>query len=216
MCWGRARGPGLYSRRGSEMPARSRGAGGVAERLKAPVLKTGMGASPRGFESLPLRHSAWHASTARCVDKGWARPEDETLRGEVAESAEGNRLLSGYRVLSLVPGSNPGLSATFRGRLDAPIAQLDRASDYESEGRRFESCWAHHDGRPPRGHTRPGPPIIDRDAAPSRPTRLGCVPRLHGGHDLRAIRGADALRVAHRRPDDAGRAMGRLRSGAGE
>jgi hypothetical protein len=31
--------------------------GGVAERLKAPVLKTGMGASPRGFESLPLRHS---------------------------------------------------------------------------------------------------------------------------------------------------------------
>ena len=32
--------------------------GGVAERLKAPVLKTGMGASPRGFESLPLRHSS--------------------------------------------------------------------------------------------------------------------------------------------------------------
>tara|TARA_R110001583_G_scaffold32107_2_gene109800 strand:- start:40599 stop:40811 length:213 start_codon:yes stop_codon:yes gene_type:complete len=27
---------------------------------------------------------------------------------------------------------------------DAPIAQLDRASDYESEGRRFESFWAHH------------------------------------------------------------------------
>ena len=26
----------------------------------------------------------------------------------------------------------------------APIAQLDRASDYESEGRTFESFWAHH------------------------------------------------------------------------
>jgi hypothetical protein len=26
----------------------------------------------------------------------------------------------------------------------APIAQLDRASDFESEGRRFESCWVHH------------------------------------------------------------------------
>ena len=26
----------------------------------------------------------------------------------------------------------------------APIAQLDRASDYESEGRKFKSCWAHH------------------------------------------------------------------------
>ena len=62
----------------------------------------------------------------------------------MAESAEGNRLLSGYRVLSLVPGSNPGLSATPPERLGAPIAQLDRASDYESEGRRFESCWAHH------------------------------------------------------------------------
>ena len=35
---------------------RNRETGGVAERLKAPVLKTGMGASPRGFESLPLRH----------------------------------------------------------------------------------------------------------------------------------------------------------------
>ena len=62
----------------------------------------------------------------------------------MAESAEGNRLLSGYRVLSLVPGSNPGLSAISPERLGAPIAQLDRASDYESEGRRFESCWAHH------------------------------------------------------------------------
>ena len=31
--------------------------GGVAERLKAPVLKTGMGWKPhRGFESHPLRH----------------------------------------------------------------------------------------------------------------------------------------------------------------
>ena len=41
------------------------------------------------------------------------------LRGEVAESAEGNRLLSGYRVLSLVPGSNPGLSATLLGLPEA-------------------------------------------------------------------------------------------------
>jgi hypothetical protein len=26
----------------------------------------------------------------------------------------------------------------------APVAQLDRVSDYESEGRKFESCRAHH------------------------------------------------------------------------
>src|SRR5262245_6558717 len=36
--------------------------------------------------------------------------------GEVAESAEGSRLLSGYRVKSSVPGSNPGLSAKFPRR----------------------------------------------------------------------------------------------------
>jgi hypothetical protein len=32
--------------------------------------------------------------------------------GEVAESAEGSRLLSGYRAKSSVQGSNPCLSAT--------------------------------------------------------------------------------------------------------
>ena len=26
----------------------------------------------------------------------------------------------------------------------APIAQLDRVTDYESVGRKFESCWARH------------------------------------------------------------------------
>jgi hypothetical protein len=30
------------------------------------------------------------------------------------------------------------------GILDALVAQPDRASDYESEGRRFESCRARH------------------------------------------------------------------------
>ena len=58
--------------------------------------------------------------------------------GEVAESAEGSRLLSGYRAKSSVQGSNPCLSAI------APLAQVDRASDYESEGREFESLRAHH------------------------------------------------------------------------
>ena len=57
--------------------------------------------------------------------------------GEVAESAEGSRLLSGYRAKSSVQGSNPCLSAK------APLAQMDRASDYESEGRGFDSLRAH-------------------------------------------------------------------------
>jgi tRNA(adenine34) deaminase len=56
----------------------------------------------------------------------------------VAESAEGSRLLSGYRAKSSVQGSNPCLSAI------APLAQVDRASDYESGGQRFESSRAHH------------------------------------------------------------------------
>ena len=36
-------------------------------------------------------------------------------------------------IISLVPNEQ------------APIAQLDRAFDYESKGHRFESCWVHHE-----------------------------------------------------------------------
>ena len=32
------------------------------------------------------------------------------------------------------------------GIINAPIAQLDRVSDYESEGCRFDSCWVHISG----------------------------------------------------------------------
>ena len=42
------------------------------------------------------------------------RKRVDTDFGEVAELAEGSRLLSGYRVKSPVPGSNPGLSAGVR------------------------------------------------------------------------------------------------------
>ena len=42
---------------------------------------------------------------------------------------------------SLIPSSNLGVASTI---IDAPIAQLDRVSDYESEGWGFESLWAHH------------------------------------------------------------------------
>lgn len=34
----------------------------------------------------------------------------------------------------------------------APIAQLDRVSDYESEGCRFDSYWAHQKLRPMRSN----------------------------------------------------------------
>src|SRR3989304_1582251 len=50
------------------------------------------------------------------VDKPRRALEDGCLSGEVAESAEGSRLLSGYRALSPVPGWNTGLSAIFLTR----------------------------------------------------------------------------------------------------
>ena len=40
---------------------------------------------------------------------------------------------------SFIPSSNLGVASR-----QAPIAQLDRVSDYESEGWGFESLWAHH------------------------------------------------------------------------
>ena len=40
---------------------------------------------------------------------------------------------SGFAIIIFVPSEH------------APIAQLDRAFDYESKGHRFESCWVHHE-----------------------------------------------------------------------
>jgi hypothetical protein len=53
---------------------------------------------------------------------------------------EGAPLLREYG-RNLIEGSNPSLSAK---RNDAPVAQLDRVSGYEPEGRRFESFRARH------------------------------------------------------------------------
>ena len=52
-------------------------------------------------------------------------------------------------VPSLVPAANLGLrnfGSVCKVLIlrDAPVAQLDRAFDYESKGRTFESCRAHH------------------------------------------------------------------------
>ena len=41
-----------------------------------------------------------------------------------------------------LPDERNVLDSEFRIRLQAPLAQLDRASGYEPGGRRFESCWA--------------------------------------------------------------------------
>ncbi len=82
----------------------------------------------RGFESHPLRQ----LQEARGL-------EARKRSGEMAELAEGARLLSEYTGKTCIAGSNPALSAIY-----APVAQLDRVFDYESKGREFESRRAHH------------------------------------------------------------------------
>ncbi len=46
-------------------------------------------------------------------------------------------------VVLVVAGSSPVIHPP----LVASIAQLDRAPDFESVGRRFESCWMYNQGR---------------------------------------------------------------------
>ena len=82
-------------------------------RLKAPALKAGIpgrGSGVRIPPPPPLRAprplAAAAGNVAGCLLYYIGSP-----LGEVAESAEGSRLLSGYRAKSSVQGSNPCLSA---------------------------------------------------------------------------------------------------------
>ncbi len=57
---------------------------------------------------------------------------------------EGVAQLAEFRVVApAVVGSNPIALPTTIYVLSAPVAQLDRAPDFESVGRRFESCRAY-------------------------------------------------------------------------
>ena len=87
----------------------------MAERLKAPVLKTGIPKGIGGSNPSPsAKNDAGPGRMRHPVVPGARMPytRGAGLLGEVAESAEGSRLLSGYRGKTSVPGSNPGLSAT--------------------------------------------------------------------------------------------------------
>src|SRR4051812_23649108 len=68
------------------------------------------------------------------------RPQAGALEEERALPATGEgRRPEHWRRSGLCPRR---AKAAGRSIGEGPIAQLDRASDYESEGRRFESCWA--------------------------------------------------------------------------
>ena len=110
----------------------------MAEWSKAAVLKT-VGRKPRGFESYLRRQVVvW---PPRCLER-WP---------------SGRRRSPAKRVhgVTCVAGPNPALSAVMEGLKflpigdrffaafgTAPVAQLDRASDYGSEGWGFEPLWA--------------------------------------------------------------------------
>ena len=94
----------------------------MAEWFKAAVLKT-VERKFRGFESYSLRHSLAREATGKGFlgrENSWAQERDITVlrkrlfakNGEVAELAEGARLLSVCR-FTPTEGSNPSLSATF-------------------------------------------------------------------------------------------------------
>ncbi len=83
-----------------------------------------------------VRGGATHRIDGRCPG----------ARGEVAELAEGARLLSECRSELSYRGFESLLL-----RQVAPVAQLDRASDYESKGHRFESCRARSESLVLRG-----------------------------------------------------------------
>jgi hypothetical protein len=86
-------------------------------------LKTSDSARGRGFESHPFRH------------RKEILIRRSTQVGRRGAPAKGVGRESGARVR--IPPSPPFFYCS------APVAQLDRVSDYESEGREFESRRAH-------------------------------------------------------------------------
>ena len=89
--------------------------------------------------------------------------------------AEGTRLLSEYGEAISIAGSNPALSAWLRLHsppLSAPVAQLDRASVYGTEGQRFESSRARYTSRTDDGGvSRPRQPARRRPPKDRNPAR---------------------------------------------
>src|SRR5262249_907482 len=84
-----------------------------------------------GFpESFPPYAARW-SPQARCILRGLCRRRGGRVgrRQPPAKRLQGQKLCPGFESLPL---------------RHAPLAQVDRASDYESEGQRFESSRTHH------------------------------------------------------------------------
>lgn len=96
----------------------------------------------QGFESLTLRHglvAKWPRQRTATPPSSVQIRSRPPMKGSIEQLAGSPDCKSGF--IELV-GSNP-TRPTIRY---VPIAQLDRASDYGSEGWEFESSWARHRG----------------------------------------------------------------------
>ena len=145
-----------YTRGRHRDPVRTTpGAGGVAERLKAPVLKTGIpqgigGSNPSPSANLgPGRAAAGRPGPLAVYSRepsgcGLARCSRASEPSGYGKAWRGGRVGRRQPPAKRLQGQNlcPGFES--RPLRHAPIAQMDRASDYESEGQRFDSSWAHH------------------------------------------------------------------------
>src|SRR2546426_8080608 len=106
-----------------------RTAAGCSTATAAPPRRTpGSGSPPERLRRLPRRPPA---NRARCILRKLFRWRGGRVgrRQPPAKRLQGQKLCPGFESLPL---------------RHAPLAQVDRASDYESGGQRFESSRAHH------------------------------------------------------------------------
>ncbi len=166
------------------------------------------------LEAPTRSHPAGDALSAPEVQTACRRPGGKGRRPggrrELRPGRDGRRLVpcgSGFRFRLPAPrpcsqrgasqnpaGSHPPVGHPARKlvRYDpekpfAPIAQLDRASDYESEGRKFESCWAHQKTQAVT-HFRPSPKSALVDVqADTLPTAPSCHAAAIGSSGLAVL-----------------------------
>ena len=116
--------------------AQERRRSGRALRAAAPVLQTRTACEDPGRRTRAHRLFVAGAPRRRTIaDRSARRPVGERIARAPGRAPRGRATI--YRTDRCAR-----LDVSFS--LQAPLAQLDRASGYEPEGRMFESCRAHH------------------------------------------------------------------------
>ena len=90
---------------------------------------------------------------------GWENFLDEANAGQSPQASEGFARLCDVRPPRLLRLDKPFSPRYNMKSAFPPIAQLDRVSDSDSEGRGFESLWAGHQAEPGR-NSRPRPSLF--------------------------------------------------------